>query len=558
MRSPEVVMDPERLAATPSGPFSFSRIWLTKMLSEAWRFERSHVDLDENGHGVFCYRIVAGNGAVLTAVMVSGEGERNDDRVFSASWDILAWLVDGEVDAAMRKEIIATADAVIGGGGQTVPSVLSMTRGNRSSRLFGHIVERLAEGRQPDPERLARVGYVVRNIFYQANGMNGTRMFGAYRDDHPLAGAFAAQMAGLYLMRQFSIDLVEAVAKSRNPAGAATLSPAMRRYVGVGNSTGIGLNLLAWTHPAVVGRWIMQREAARAALLASGRVHAGDLERLIETLARAARFYETEKDVEDIVPPGRHGLSDELRSTVAFLQGSRPAAGSLTWTDVLEWVEAHCGVEAQEVVGAIAIGLFPELVLVLADFDSVSEDGDIDPVMTVLELSETIESQFGWALERDLEGAGAPLWTWYKSEEGEEPRRVSREDEEVSPEHDILLELPRLLQSIKGDLDELPAGTPVGYYVATHPEKRDVVARIQATRSIPFHTPRQDLHAADTSPLDLTRLVLCGFKGMDSVRIMGNLWCRGVFLQGAPTIDELPIEAPSDWTYPDIPDGEPA
>ena len=68
----------------------------------------------------------------------------------------------------------------------------------------------------------------------------------------------------LWLIRQFTTDLTEYVAATRAPASAVRLDPALRRRLGVGNSTGLGLGPFIVNHPALFDRWLTARETALA------------------------------------------------------------------------------------------------------------------------------------------------------------------------------------------------------------------------------------------------------------------------------------------------------
>ncbi len=64
-------------------------------------------------------------------------------------------------------------------------------------------------------------------------------------------------------MREFSCDLVEHWARL-NRTGSCR-STAIRRYLGVGNGSALGLIFFVHKHPQVIGSWIAAREEAIAA-----------------------------------------------------------------------------------------------------------------------------------------------------------------------------------------------------------------------------------------------------------------------------------------------------
>ncbi|MEL6284525.1 MAG: hypothetical protein AAFQ73_17500, partial [Pseudomonadota bacterium] len=69
--------------------------------------------------------------------------------------------------------------------------------------------------------------------------------------------AFSAEMLAVYLIRQFSLDLVQHV-------GQGTLDRSLARHIGVGNATGLGMAPFLVTHPVLLNNWMVARETALA------------------------------------------------------------------------------------------------------------------------------------------------------------------------------------------------------------------------------------------------------------------------------------------------------
>ena len=63
----------------------------------------------------------------------------------------------------------------------------------------------------------------------------------------------------VYLVRQFTFDQVNHIAKSKNPKKAVTLDPDISRNLGIGNSTGLGMAPFIVNHPLLLNNWIMAR-----------------------------------------------------------------------------------------------------------------------------------------------------------------------------------------------------------------------------------------------------------------------------------------------------------
>ena len=66
----------------------------------------------------------------------------------------------------------------------------------------------------------------------------------------------------VYLVRQFTFDQVNHIAKSKNPDKAITLDEDIARNLGIGNSTGLGMAPFIVNHPTLLHNWIYCREKA--------------------------------------------------------------------------------------------------------------------------------------------------------------------------------------------------------------------------------------------------------------------------------------------------------
>ena len=79
-------------------------------------------------------------------------------------------------------------------------------------RLFEHVVDCLAAGRQPDPADLAAVGYLMRTTAVYGSGKFGLADREAIADRAECAGPFRAEMLSVWLTRAFTIgDVRDAV-----------------------------------------------------------------------------------------------------------------------------------------------------------------------------------------------------------------------------------------------------------------------------------------------------------------------------------------------------------
>lgn len=262
-RSPDQVMTLARMGAAHPTRLSFLRQLLRRMESEGWRFDRPLWDINAKGVGRAVYRAI---GPVRTYSLVAFAhdlpDEMRSDRVIATAWDATFALFDGN---PTREDIARLeANVPLQEAGRITPHELSLSRANRSVRLFAHVVDRLAQGEQPDPAEVAAVGYLMRTTAVYGAGKFGAADRSIIADRPEMAAPFQAEMLSVWLTRQFTTDLVEHLAASRGGERAARLDPATRRSLGVGNSTGLGMAPFLVRHPVLMNNWMRAREEALA------------------------------------------------------------------------------------------------------------------------------------------------------------------------------------------------------------------------------------------------------------------------------------------------------
>jgi hypothetical protein len=150
-----------------------------------------------------------------------------------------------------------------------------------------------------------------------------------------LEGAFQAEMLTVFLIREFTLLLAEYCAKEQGGEKAICLSDSHRRYLGVGNSTGLGMAPFLVTHPCLLNSWIMAREVAFARGLAVDAASKAQLQR-VTTLLERARLHCYEWEVEDTLQMRRiEILRAELDRLCADIS-ARPLAKKAPFNDLNE------------------------------------------------------------------------------------------------------------------------------------------------------------------------------------------------------------------------------
>jgi hypothetical protein len=245
---------------------SFMRVLLRRLKHEGWRFDRPIWRIDALGVGVATYRAI-GPERVYTLVAFAHDlpDELRSDRVIAEAWDATFTLFDGEPDEADIDRL--SRNVPLQEAGRVSESELVLARANRSVRLFAHVIDSLVGGRQPDRAQVEAVGYLMRTTAVYGSGKFGAADRDIWANRREFWGSFQPEMLAVWLIRSFTLDIVEHLAEARaqaNGGKAARIDPALKRRFGVGNSTGLGMAPFLVSHPALIHAWINARETALA------------------------------------------------------------------------------------------------------------------------------------------------------------------------------------------------------------------------------------------------------------------------------------------------------
>ncbi len=554
-RSGRKVMRPETLAAMQPTRVSRARALVNKLVRERWRITPQRFEVDANAAGTVVYSIQAPR-QEFSFIAFSRPPSRTarTGRIIGQAWDMMGTLNEGPATdtdiAAARQELPKLYQ------GRATPNTLTWCRCNRSLRVFDQALAALASGSKPPIDELGKVCYLMRNTGIDGNGTFGTRPFAALGADHALGAPLEAQLLTAYLMREFSCDLIEHLARLA-ASTAVTLTRPMRRFIGVGNGSALGLIFFIHNHPRLIDAWIAAREHGIAAARAL-RLDVGDprIERLLG-LVRAAIVFrrqdrahyeafdasaEVAADLETIVP-----ALVELRDTGCI--GGRRREYPL---DVLAArLERRLRPEAFETLLSLLLELVPDEVDALAARIEGEDELSVNPSETLESLGEYIRTEYQWALATDMSRPDAYRYVWYKSRSAEEPRRGGRE--EVPAARELGLDVCGELQRLYADLQCRPAALTVARWLLEYPQHRHMVARIQSLRGRRYHTPLANINAADFVPIRLVRLMNVTIHGIDKTRDFLNRNLRGVLFHGAPIAADLTAGYDGPTFYPPEP-----
>ena len=557
LRPPSKVMRLARMGAFHPTRVSFVRTLVRRMARERWRIERERFDLDADGYGEIVYRVTTPAG-VLRFVAFSSylDPSERTDRVIATQWDTTFVLTAAEVDDTLLASY--RANIPLQEAGRCHPFDLVLSRANKSVRLFQHVVECLASGRQPTFAKVAEVGYLMRTTAVYGNGKFGVGDFEAVRAGGVFSLPFQAEMLTVYLARALSFDLVEHIARARAPDRAVALDPSAARCLGVGNATGLGMAPFLVTHPRLLDRWIHARELGLARVRAVERAEPERVARLAQLLARARRHV-SQWRTDDARQSARiEALAVELVWLARWIEKAHLVSVPTPWDAAMLAAESRGCAELEEMTLGLLLELFPELVDALEEDTGADERLATLPAMRVHELAETIERDYGWALAIDFDDPKEQHRFWYYSEEKEEPRLGERFSE-PGAEREYPLHVARDVQELHRTLDALEplaSERSVAEFLLERPWHRRAVRRVQSLAGTEYAEIRDNVIGEACLPIDMLRCKLAIF-GASKFDPKSDRWTRITLFQGAPLPVELDRADVDDWAFPVIPDDGP-
>ena len=555
LRPASQVMRLERLGSFHQSRLSFMRTLVRRMVIENWQITSPVFDLDDQGYGTVVYQVEARFG-IFSYVLFSHylDPDSRNDRVIANQWDLTMALCEGTVDAdqlAFLRTNVPKQEA-----GRVDSRVLVLSRANRSGRTFEYVVSELAEGRQPCIDVIAEVGYLYRTTAAYGSGKLGMADWEKVRTKHPdFARPFAAEMFTCFMLRHFSMQQADHLASRRAPGKAVILDKDIKRYLGIGNSTGLGMAPFLINHPLLISQWIEMRETALARVILASESGvdepiffrlAASVQRVIQHLGEIVTADERQHNSNILV-------RKELQVLLAWMHddGLRLLRDHYVWANLVQYVEQFCHIETQELINTLLIELYPELVDDLEEQMGIDESIRITPEMPVTELLQIIEDKYDWALIIDFtqyESIGA---FWYRSQEKMEPR-LGQTNIDMGMEKEMPMAIGRRVRKCYDQASAYNLTYPqqnVAHFIMRHPNRSGIVGRIQTLAQRLYGDIRENLVHSNVLPIHLLRCKL-SFFGVSKFDPRSRLWVRNTMFQGAPLISDFGKPFVDDWQFP--------
>lgn len=534
LRPPAQVMRLARMGASFPTRLSFLPTLLRRLRDDVASVCRHAWEIDEEGYGYAVYCVdVGGFTYSLVAVSTQLSDENRTDRVIATAWDTAYVLYDGVPDTDEIARICSAAP--LQEAARYTPRDLILSRANKSVRLFDHVVSSLRAGTQPDAQRIRETGYLMRTTAVYGNGKFGIADRFRIADRPGMGGPFMAEMLTVWLIRGFTHDLVEHL-------GQNTLDRRLKRHLGIGNATGLGMAPFLVSHPRLLDSWMQARETALARVRGVEELTPDQIDRLVQLGERAGRHLAEWHVPDTNAQAAINQLGREWRDVVRFLNS--PDAHMPRALDRLIEKTGTKSLECQELVAALVLEPFGDLVDGLTECMANPHHPHLNPSLSLADVRTALARDWDWAMGLDFGVPENSALFWYVSEEKQEPR-LGRRYEEPGSELESPLDIARQVRNMARDLDGFDGD--LSAFLCAFPCHRAALRRVDTVMRYPYAEIRDNLIGESCRPIDMLRCKLA-FFGAAKFDPKSDRWTRITLAQGAPLFDEL--DRAEDWWMP--------
>jgi hypothetical protein len=545
LRDPNTIMKLSRLGSFHQSKLSFLRSFLNEF--KDWDYSRDLFNLDKNGYGEAVYSFKKGN-RVYSLVCFANQikDEERSDRVIATKWDAAFTLHDGvpsKGDIERLKNEVPKQEV-----GRLSFKELTLSRANKSVRVFNHVVDSLSEGKQPDLELLSKVGYLYRTTAVYGSGKFGLADRFRIKNREEINGPFRLEMMLVYLVRQFTFDQVNHVAHHKNPKTAVKLDKQICKNLGIGNSTGLGMAPFIVNHPTLLNNWILSRETALKKIREIKDVQDKDFELFIDCVKKSLTNITSWNTDSEYQQNKIKSLLKNIRKFIDYIENSFDFKAEYPFNKIYLWLEQNVCEECIEYVVSIMMEPYNHIIEPLVSNMSSDEDKyfNIPTNRTVNELKKIIEKKYPNILDINFDQKESQQNFWFISKNKEEPRLADRFEEHGS-ELEQPLAIARDIKKLYEKLFLEKENLTIAQFLSSNSEFRHVIRRAFIVEKFPYSEIQDNTIGKDIIPIDMLRLKL-SFFGALKFDPRSDKWLRICMFQGAPLPTELK-NYDEQWVY---------
>ena len=535
LRSPKEIMKLSRLGCFHQSKLSFLRSFLEEF--KDWKYSRDLFELNKEGYGRAVYSF-SKNNRTYSLVCFANElqDDERSDRVIATKWDAAFALYDGipnMQDIERLNENVPKQEV-----GRLSYKELTLSRANRSVRLFNEVVESLSNGRQPDKNILSKVGYLYRTTAVYGSGKFGLADRFRVKNRSEIKGPFRLEMMLVYLVRQFTFDQINHIAKNKNPKRFVELDSEIAKGLGIGNSTGLGMAPFIVNHPTLLNNWVIARETVLKEIREIENVDKDQFNTFLICLKKSIKNVKNWNTDSDFQKKKIKELSNDLEKTIKYLETINVNQKFL-FNEIYKWAENQVCDECLEYLVSIFMEPFDEIVNKFKDKMSSDEDRyfTIPTERKTSELRDILEKNYSDILKLDFSKKENNHNFWFISKNKEEPRLGSRFEVNGS-ELEQPLAIARDIKKLYEKVIVTKNSLSIAEFLIENDDLRHVVRRAFIIEKFPYSEILDNTIGQKLMPIDMLRLKL-SFFGAIKFDPRSDKWLRICMFQGAPLPNQL-------------------
>ena len=547
LRSPKEIMKLSRLGCFHQSKLSFLRSFLEEF--KDWKYSRDLFDLNKDGFGKAIYSFSKNNRTYSLVCFANKlQDEERSDRVIATKWDAAFTLHDGiptKLDIERLYQNVPKQEV-----GRLSYKELTLSRANRSVRLFNKVIESLSNGIQPDIKLLAKVGYLYRTTAVYGSGKFGLADRFRIKNRPEIKGPFRLEMMLVYLVRQFTFDQINHIAKHKNPKKFVKLDSAIAKGIGIGNSTGLGMAPFIVNHPTLLNNWVYSRECVLKNIREIKDIKTNQFNIFFNCLKKSIKNVENWNTDSDFQKNKITQLLKDLNKSINFFI-NLDLNQKYLFNIIYKWAEKNVGDECLEYLVSIFMEPFDDIVKKYKDKKSSDEDKffTIPTNRNIFELRDILENNYSDILNLDFSKKENNHNFWFISKNKEEPRLGNRFEvngAELEQPLAIARDIKKLYQKVQSVKNNLS----IAEFLIENDDLRHVVRRAFIIEKFPYSEILDNTIGEKLMPIDMLRLKL-SFFGAIKFDPRSDKWLRICMFQGAPLPDELK-NFDDKWVYETI------
>ena len=536
LRDPKFLMKLSKLGSFHQSKLSFLRSFLSEF--KDWKYSRDLFQLNDKGHGRVVYSFTK-NKRTYSLICFANEikDDERSDRVIATKWDAAFTLFDGipsKEDIDRLNNNVPKQEV-----GRLSYKELTLSRANKSVRVFEHVVDSLSNGEQPNKDILSKVGYLYRTTAVYGSGKFGLADRFRIKNREEIRGPFRLEMMLVYFVRQFTFDQVNHIAKNKNPKLAVELDPAISRNLGIGNSTGLGMAPFIVNHPTLLNNWIHARETALKQIREIEQVSKNEIDIFYNCLIKSLKNITSWHTDSEFQKEKIKGLIEDLKKFIKFMKEDFKFQNSYQFNQIYNWSEENLNDECIEYIVSMMMEPFDNIVNPLITQMSSDEEEHFNiPVdRTIEDLRNILENKYSEILKIDFLKDENNQNFWFISKNKEEPRIGDRYIDEGS-DLEQPLAIARDINKLYEAVFTKKNSSKIGKFLKDNNHLRHVVRRAFIAEKFPYSEIQDNTIGSKLVPIDMLRLKL-SFFGAIKFDPRSDKWLRICMFQGAPLPSEL-------------------